>query len=163
MRFVKDLETAQTIVQDAFIGLWEKRATVDTRREVAAYLTTTVRNKCLNYLRDEKKYNRELIDFEGLLNDEASSIPSDHLEVAQLELQIKTAIGELPVKCREVFELSRFQNMRYQQIAIQLGISVKTVETQMSRALNHLRTRLAAYIPVVGLVWVVLKTIFKTL
>lgn len=163
MRFTRDMETARAIVQDAFIGLWEKRATVDTGREIAAYLTTTVRNRCLNYLRDEKKYNRELIDLEGLMCDEAARMPTDHIELAQLELHIKTALGELPVKCREVFELSRFHNMKYQQIAVHLGISVKTVETQMSRALSHLRTRLAVYLHVVGLVWIALKIIFNLL
>jgi len=163
MRFVRDMETARAIVQDAFTGLWEKRATVDTGREIAAYLTTTVRNRCLNYLRDEKKYNRDLIELEGLLSDEADRMPSDRIEMAQLELQIKTAIGELPVKCREVFELSRFHNMKYQQIALQLGISVKTVETQMSRALSHLKTRLALYLHVVGLVWIALKIIYNVL
>ncbi|MEI6436943.1 MAG: sigma-70 family RNA polymerase sigma factor, partial [Bacteroidota bacterium] len=63
--------------------------------------------------------------------------------------QIDAAISELPEKCREVFILNRFENLKYQQIADKLGISVKTVETQMSKALRHLRIRLAEYFPFV--------------
>lgn len=155
------METARGIVQDAFIALWERRPEVSPERGMEAYLTTIVRNRCLNYLRDQKKFNRELLDFEGLLADDEGVMPADRLEIDQLETRIKDAIGELPEKCREIFLLSRFENMKYQQIADHLGISVKTVETQMSRALNHLRQRLEAYLSLAGLAVSMLKIILK--
>ena len=149
LRFVKDLETARGIVQDVFITLWEKRSAIEVGHEMEAYLTTSVRNRCLNYLRDQKKFDRDLLNFEGLLNDDCQ--PVDHLEVAELDNRIRQAVGELPEKCKEIFLLSRFENLKYQQIADKLGLSVKTVETQMSRALSHLRVRLAAYLSLAGL------------
>lgn len=160
LRFVRDLETARGIVQDVFITLWEKRHEIDSGREVEAYLTTSVRNRCLNYLRDQKKFNRELLDFEGLMGDDCQ--PVDHLEVAQLDAQIRQAVGELPEKCKEIFLLSRFENLKYQQIADKLDLSVKTVETQMSRALSHLRMRLAAYLSLAGMIFGLMK-IFQRL
>lgn len=143
--FVKDEEVAKEIVQDAFVSLWIKRATIDPENQVKSYLSTTVRNKCLNFLRDNKKFSSNLLDLEGL-NGSGYYEQSDPLVIKEIEQRIKTAAGELPEKCREIFLLNRNNNLKYQQIADQLGISVKTVETQMSKALLHMRKRLAEYI-----------------
>lgn len=143
--YVKDSEIAREIVQDSFVSLWLKRDTIDPEREVKSYLSTTVRNKCLNHLRDNRKFSKELIDLEQV----AGAIPftqPDNLDHKDLQDQIDTAIAELPEKCREVFILSRYENLRYQEIATQLNISVKTVETQITKALRHLRARLAPYL-----------------
>lgn len=160
LRFVRDLESARGIVQEVFVNLWEKRADLDAGREVEAYLTTSVRNRCLNYLRDQKKFNHELLDFEGLMDHNWH--PVDQLEIAELDARIRQAVDELPEKCREIFLLSRFENLKYQQIADKLQLSVKTVETQMSRALSHLRIRLAAYLSVVSIAFGLFK-IFQRL
>ncbi|MCX6252534.1 MAG: RNA polymerase sigma-70 factor [Bacteroidetes bacterium] len=148
MRFVKDYETSREIVQDAFITLWEKRNSIDIDKPVKSYLSTTVRNKCLNYLRDHKKFNVNLLDLEGVLKDFAYE-QSDRLVEAEIRVKIDDAMNELPEKCREVFLLSRTQNLKYQEIADKLEISVKTVETQMSKALQHMRIRLKEYIPAI--------------
>ncbi|MDD5570312.1 MAG: RNA polymerase sigma-70 factor [Bacteroidales bacterium] len=144
--YVKDYETAKELVQDSFITLWEKRDTIDLSKPVKTYLTTTIRNRCLNYLRDNKKFNNNIIDIESL------QIEAEHadnkLGEKELRGRINDAIGELPEKCREIFVLSRYENMKYQQIADMLQISIKTVETQMSKALQHMRERLADYINV---------------
>lgn len=145
--YVKDFDIAREIVQDAFTGLWEKRAIIDTSRSVQSYLSTTVRNKCLNYLRDNKKFSHNLLTLEGL-GPETEYVQNDRLAEVELEQRISAAIGELPEKCREVFLLSRQENLKYQQIADTLNISVKTVETQMSKALQHLRLRLADYLSI---------------
>lgn len=162
LRFVKDLETARGLVQDVFITLWEKReALVSSQGEPAAYLTTSVRNRCLNYLRDQRKFNRDLLDFEGLMPDDDSTQPSDGIELSQLNSEITAAISQLPEKCRQIFTMSRFDGKKYQEIADELGISIKTVETQMSRALTHLRSRLAAWLMVAGVA--VMLRLFLTL
>ncbi len=145
--FVKDGETAKEIVQDAFVNLWEKRLTIDPGKPVKSYLSTTVRNKCLNYLRDHKKFSNDLLELENLSHNLADD-QADKLVESDLREQISHAIAELPEKCREIFIMSRHQNMKYQQIADKLQISVKTVETQMSKALQHMRIRLAEYLPV---------------
>lgn len=141
IRYVKEEEAAKEIVQDSFISLWEKRDVIDPERQVKSYLSTSVRNRCLNYLRDNKRFDGTLLSLEGLYPDPPSQ-DSSALELKELGNQIRSAISELPEKCRQVFELNRFEQMKYQQIADHLQISVKTVETQMSKALAHLRTKI---------------------
>jgi RNA polymerase sigma-70 factor, ECF subfamily len=145
--YVKDQDVAKEIVQDAFVSLWEKRDAIDLSKPVKTYLSTTVRNKCLNYLRDHQKFSGDLLALENLSHETIYDQP-DKLVESDIHAQITRAIEELPEKCREIFKLSRHQNMKYQQIADELEISVKTVETQMSKALQHMRLRLAEYLPV---------------
>jgi len=146
--YVKQDEVAREIVQDAFVSLWEKRTAIDMSKPVKSYLSTTVRNKCLNHLRDSKKFSSDLLALENLPEDAGYDQP-DKLVEADIRDQIIRAIDELPEKCREIFKLSRDRHLKYQQIADHLQISVKTVETQMSKALQHMRVRLAEYLPII--------------
>ncbi len=145
IQYVKDYEAAREIVQEAFIGMWDKRAQIDLSRPVKTYLSTTVRNRSLNYLRDNKKFDTRLLAQENLFP-LASYEQTDRLVERELQDRIQYAISELPEKCREVFLLSRNEHLKYQAIADKLEISVKTVETQMSKALQHLRIRLKDYL-----------------
>lgn len=142
---MKDFETAKELVQDAFITLWEKRDTIDTGRSVKSYLTTIIFNRCQNYLRDNRKFNSDILEIENLL-EFSENVASDFLVVAELAGAIKAAIDELPEKCREIFLLNRYENLKYHEIADRLQLSQKTVEAQMSKALQHMRLRLAEYI-----------------
>lgn len=143
-KYVKDFEAAREIVQDSFISLWERRSGLDTRRPVKSYLTTTIHNRCLNYLRDNRKFNHRILEIENLIEHSETS-DNDFLVEKELEMAIQHAIAELPEKCREVFLLNRYENLKYKEIAEKLGISLKTVEAQMSKALQHLRIKLAAF------------------
>jgi RNA polymerase sigma-70 factor (ECF subfamily) len=145
LQYTKDHDTAREITQEAFISLWEKRASIDLSKPVKTYLSTTVRNKCLNWLRDNKKFNREILDIEGLLSDK-TYIQPDRLVETEIRDKIARAIDGLPQKCREIFVLNRNENLKYQEIANRLNISVKTVETQMSKALQHMRDQLAEFL-----------------
>lgn len=147
VRYVKDVETAKEIVQDVFINLWEKRNTIDPARPVKSYLASSVYNKSLNYIRDNKKFDRDVLSFENLYP-EAPYEQTDKLITAELDGKIKEAINELPEKCREIFVMSRFQNLKYQEIADKLKISVKTVEAQMSKALQHMREKLTEFLTI---------------
>jgi RNA polymerase sigma-70 factor (ECF subfamily) len=160
-KYVKDFETAREIVQDSFISLWEKRDTIDASRPVKSYLTTVIHNKCHNYLCDNRKFNHKLLEIENLLEirDDASN---DLLVAKELKLAIHEAIEELPEKCREVFLLNRYENLKYKEIAVKLGISVKTVETQMSKALQHLRIRLAEYMVLILAIFTLVKLITES-
>ena len=150
-KYVKDLESAKEIVQEAFISLWEKRYEIDMDKAVKSYLSVTIRNKCLNYLRDNKKFNNSLIAAE--MNDRDFSYEhKDGLAEDELRLKIENAMADLPEKCREVFLLSRNDNLKYNEIAAKLQISVKTVETQMSKALQHFRSRLGDYLGLLAFV-----------
>jgi len=147
MRYVKDFDTAREIVQESFLGLWEKRMQINPEREVKSYLSTSVRNRSLNYLRDHNKFDRELLALEGLSQDTATE-SNPGIEFSELRGRIDQAVDELPEKCREVFLLNRNEQLKYQEIAEMLGISVKTVEAQISKALEHLRKRLKDYLTI---------------
>jgi len=145
LRYVREMDTAKEIVQESFISLWEKRDSIDMEKSVKSYLTASIKNKCYNYLRNCKKFNNDLI-FDEVPDGEFSFESHDSLIETELRSRISSAIDELPVKCREVFQLNRYENLKYIEIAIKLDISVKTVETQMSKALQHMRLRLGDYI-----------------
>jgi len=147
-KYVKDFESAKEIVQDAFISLWEKRETIDMERPVKSYLTMIIHNKCTNYLRDNRKFDQYILNIENLI-DIPEYESSDSMVADELKTKIDMAISELPEKCREIFLMNRYENFKYQEIAGKLQISVKTVETQMSKALQHMRFRLAEYITIV--------------
>jgi RNA polymerase sigma-70 factor (ECF subfamily) len=152
-RYVKDLDASREIVQESFISLWERRDNINAAGLVRSYLSTSVHNKCLNYLREHKKFNKNLLAVENLINEPAElDDPMIHEETATL---VQKAIDELPEKCREVFLLSRFEHKKYQEIADQLGISVKTVEAQMSKALQHMKARLGDHLGLMLLIWMI--------
>lgn len=146
IKYVKDMETARGIVQDCFIYIWEKREKMDENKNLKSYLTTMIYNRSLNYLRDNKKFDKNILGFEALL-DEKSEAADTSILTKELTTQIHSSIAELPEKCKEVFLLSREENLKYKEIAEHLNISVKTVENQMSKALKHLRERLGPYLP----------------
>ncbi len=139
-QYIYDNEKSEDIVQDVFLNIWEKKELNASGTQIKSYLYTSVRNRCLNYIRDHKKFND---------NVEVAHIENAHehnrVEYRELEHLIKDSIASLPEKCREVFEMSRFREMKYQEIADALGISIKTVEAQMSKALKVLREKLSGY------------------
>jgi len=127
--------------------LWEKRAGIELDRSPKSYLGSIVRNRCLNYLRDNKKFDKSILEFEGL-DSSHQYAERDHLVTQELKQRIEETTNELPPKCREVFLKNRIENKKYQDIADELNISVKTVEAQMSKALRIMREKLAEFISV---------------
>ena len=146
-RYVKDIDMAREIVQETFMQLWDKRGNIDTERGVKSYLGMAVHNKSLNYLRDNRKFDKDLIVAENLTQDSLWEA-SDSAVIKDISRSIEEAIAELPDKCREVFVMSRYEQLRYLEIADKLGLSVKTVESHMSKALVHMRLRLSEYLTV---------------
>lgn len=143
-KFVPDIETAKEVVHDVFINFWEKRETMDLSKSLKSYLYTSVHNRCLNYIRDNKKFDRSEYVLENT-ESESSWENSDVLIEAEIKAKINETLQKLPEKCREIFVMSRFEGLKYQEIADKLSISVKTVENQMSKALKIFRENLKEY------------------
>lgn len=142
---VKDDVMAEEIVQNMFFRLWDKRDQVSIRESVTGYLYRAVYNDSLNYLKHLKVRNAYQ-DY-AVENEQHEPPASQKVEARELEDKIRQALNELPEKCRTIFQMSRFRELKYQEIADELDVPVKTVENQMGRALRLLRMKLADYLP----------------
>lgn len=139
---VKDRETAEEVVQDLFVNFWEKRHQLELNVSIKAYLYRAVYNNCIHVNKKNQRFTSE----ESLLNNESTVDFDNLLEKNELEIKIYTLIEQLPTECKRIFKLSRFEELKYKEIAEKLQISIKTVETQMSRALKFLKTNMSDYI-----------------
>jgi RNA polymerase sigma-70 factor (ECF subfamily) len=144
--FLHDKAEAEEVVQSAFITVWDKRSSLTIQISMKSYLYRMVRNGCLNVVKHEhvKKQhaNHALLGGEPVHDSVAQSVVA-----SELEEKIVVAMKALPEQCRIVFQLSRFEELKYAEIADQLQISVKTVENQMGKALKIMRVQLKEYLP----------------
>lgn len=137
-KFIHDTDESRSLVQEVFVNLWIKRNKLVIEQSLKAYLFESVRNSAIDYLKHklvETKYLKEAPH-------ESVSFDRNLIEEAELNARINSAIESLPKKCREIFTLCRFEELRYSEIAQKLGISIKTVEMQMGIALKKLRSKL---------------------
>ncbi|HEY8898279.1 MAG TPA: RNA polymerase sigma-70 factor [Niastella sp.] len=135
---VKEPHSCEDIVQETFLRIWEKKQNLIGSEELTWYMYTAIRNNCLSFL--EKKQKTVLGDFNGQeMIDMPGERPSPAAKETDYDTLLKEALTNLPPKCREVFVLSRVSNLTYKQIGDSLGISIKTVENQMGKALKILR------------------------
>jgi RNA polymerase sigma-70 factor (family 1) len=149
--FLQDKQAAEDLVSDAFVRLWEKRQDLRIETSLRAYLFRLIHNKCVNYL-DHKKVVRNYSEkSQELLSEEmrcylpGKESPFTILVSQEVADSIDKVISKLPAKCRKIFEMSRFDGLKYNEIARELGISLPTVKTQMSIALSRLRDALQEY------------------
>ena len=144
-QFVYDEDSAQDICQKVFVKLWEKRAGLDGRKSLKSYLFTSVKNRCLNHIRDNKKYRSRFLDVDcGDI--EIATEDNDQFAEQVLQEKIDTVLNSLPPKCRQVFEMSRYEDKKYREIAEELNVSQKTVEAHMTKAMKLFRAALASYL-----------------
>jgi RNA polymerase sigma-70 factor (ECF subfamily) len=148
--YTESRSAAQEIVQDLFCRLWEHRDSLDVPRNVNAYLYGAVRNRAINYLRTchvERALRRRLLRAEEVQKAAGESVlAEDELNAQELAAAVERAVGEMTVRCREVFTLTRDQHLSYAEVAAVLHISPKTVEIHMGRALAFLRQRLKPWL-----------------
>jgi len=143
--FLNDKEDAEDVVQNTFVTLWQKRETLNIRTSLKSYLFSMVRNNCLNKLKHEK-VKQDYATFSVIPETTDETSAAALTTGNELENMISRAIESLPEQCRLVFKLSRFENLKYAEIASQLNISEKTVENQMGKALRVMREHLKDYL-----------------
>jgi len=150
LKYTKDLDSAKEIVHTVFVNTWEKRVSLKAELNIRSYLYTSVYNRCLNYIRDNKKTVAIDESFANTLPAEAQAT----LENTELQTRIDAIIESLPNRCRQIFILSRYEELKYSGIAERLNISVKTVEAQMSKALKILRQHLAEFLTLMTILFI---------
>jgi len=159
IRYVENIDEAEEIVQGVFVKLWEKHSEIKITSSLSSYLHRAVQNSALNHLNRRKILNKYFISQNKDINITFTD-PHKTLENIEVRQIIMRAILELPEKRREIFELSRFEGMKYKNIAKHLSISVKTVENQMTKALKYLRIVLKDHMPTLILTFLLLKDSF---
>ena len=140
LRLTRSEAAAEDVVQDAFLRLWRMRERLDPRKSIDSLLFVMVRNLALNL---PKRPNDEL----GAIGDAAAHHPPQRLDAELLATRMRDWIDALPDRRREAFHLSRFEGLKYAEIAQIMDVSVRTVENHIRLALQHLRDRLHEYDP----------------
>ncbi len=141
-KYLQDLEASRDIVQECFLHIYESRQTIAIQTSLKAYIFSAVRNRCLNHAKHRKvreKY-RHSIQAEG---NPADQDLEGMIDAVELEARIYEIVSALPDKCRQIFIMSRIDGKKNQEIATVLNISIRTVETQISKAIKSLREKLS--------------------
>lgn len=159
-KFVIDFDVARDIVQEVFFYIWEKRENLNIDLSVKSYLFRATRNASLNHLKRDEYKNNYAASLLAKLN-ATSEVPSNYengyqfLLEKELSAEIGKIVNSLPVQCRTIFELSRYKGLKNKEIAESQGVSVRTVETQIYRALKVLRSNLSHHLSIllIGINW----------
>ncbi len=147
-RYVSGIDVAREIVQDFFVKLYEKRNAINIDVSVKSYLYRSVYNCCINFLNQRNLQDRHLkiIAQERVEEDNLEN----EIQTVELQYKISEIIEELPARCKRIFKMNRIEGMKNDEIAEALGLSKRTVETQISKALKILRKKLNDYLPADG-------------
>lgn len=142
-QFTKDMDDAREVVQELFVYFWENKDQIKKIHSVRTYFYAALR---YNSIRKYHSKSMNRIEISDLPEKELIADFKDEMEYAELQTFIYEKIGMLPPQCQRIFKLSRFDKLTYQEIANRLGISQKTVEIQISRALKKLQGVLEQYL-----------------
>ncbi len=141
VRFTKDTESAEDLVQEVFCKIWQNREVLEISTSYKAYLVRSVTNQALNYIEKQKRLvlSEDTSPYESTVS---ANTTLELLEGSEMEGRVQQALAALPPQCRLIFEMSRFEELTYKEIADTLQLSPKTVENQMGKALRILREHL---------------------
>jgi RNA polymerase sigma-70 factor (ECF subfamily) len=142
---LRDEIQAEEMVQQVFFKLWERNENLSLTGSVSSYLYRAVHNESLNYIKHQKVRSNHQLNVAYSMKNEVEH-PAKKIMASELEKKIHSALNELPEQCRTIFQMSRFDELKYREIADKLGISIKTVESQMSKALRLLRVKLVDFL-----------------
>ncbi len=145
LRYLKRTDLAEEIVQDIFVNIWDKRSTLNVETSLKSYLYRAVHNNSLKFLQHKKvidKHAQRIVD----RKESYYSEPVNNIQLEEFSKLLETAFTSMPQKTKQIFELSRNEGLKYNEIAEKLEISVKTVEAHMGSALKILRENLKDYL-----------------
>ena len=142
LRFLDEREDAEEIVQDVLVKFWDKCSELASDSSIKSYLYRSVHNTCLNHIKHNKVKNAYKEHVVHHMNN-SFELSWEQKDSDKLKAEIVGEIENLPPRCSEIFKLSRLEGLKYQEIADHMGISIKTVEVQMGKALRVLREKLA--------------------
>ncbi|MGN0191809.1 MAG: RNA polymerase sigma-70 factor [Candidatus Cryptobacteroides sp.] len=142
LKYVPDIEDAENIVQDVMLNIWENRKSSDIK-DIKSYLFTSVRNRCLTFSTQSIIRERILMNIQQ--QNSASFLSFETWN--ELAIRLEDALKEVPEESRRMFEMNRFYDYRYKEIADQMNVSTKTVAWRISNVLKHLRIRLKDFLP----------------
>jgi len=143
-KFLKDMDVAEEIVQEFFYNYWKNRQTMVIQISLKSYMYRAIRNNSLKYL-EHKAVVKKYEDNYKEVNVSESGFENNELELEELNSIIEATLNELPERCSQIFKLSRFEGLKYNEIAEKLSISIKTVEANMGKALQLFRKNLKHY------------------
>lgn len=144
-KYLEDLDAAEEVVQSVFVKFWEGKDSLEIKQSVKGYLFTAVKNNCLNQLKHLKIKEEYKAHNQREIALEESQFEGD-MESSELADKIQESIEKLPDARKQIFMLSRYEGLKYKEIAEKLNISIKTVENQMGSALKFLKTQLSDYL-----------------
>lgn len=150
-QYLLDADNARSVVQEVFTELWEKRALLQSDTNIQAWLFTVTKNKSLKQIGKERAKQRYVdylkarqldLNYQSLV-----AFDTTNFLFEELQQKIEVALAKLSPPVRAVFEKSRFEEKKNREIAEELGITIKTVEAHISKALRLLREELKDYLP----------------
>jgi RNA polymerase sigma-70 factor (ECF subfamily) len=141
-RFLKDHDTAEEIVQDLFFRLWQDRGNITIESSLNGYLFRSVHNKSLHFIEHQKVIERHAGEIAASADETAEPV-TDAIYYSELQSKVARVLERLPEKCSVIFRMSRFEGLKYNEIAEKLSVSLKTVEANMGKALKEFRKALA--------------------
>ena len=149
-KFIANNAESEEIVQEVFLNIWKKRDQLKLEDEIRPYLYKSVQNFCFNFIQHQKIVDRYYSVIDVVYKNRVEDFDTyESVLYAELQTKVDEAIFSLPTECRRIFQMSRKDGLKYAEIANKLNISVKTVETQMSRALAKLKIELKDYLTII--------------
>lgn len=152
--YVLSEEDAENIVQDMFIYIWSHFEMLDGVRNMDAFLFTLIKNKCVDFLREQLPTYQKKHEIQDITGKEyeyrlfsLQQLDETELSVDDVEILLQNAIEKLPERCREIFLLSRMEGLKNREIAERMQITISTVENQMTIAIRKLKDELKDYLP----------------